>query len=198
MKTKIKIALAAAVLILGTAAQSHAQNLVQLLNVKLYAYDNTTNSQLIKIGTSQLIQYIMGTNVPDGHLYLVTPAGNPPGTIGNLNGFLRITSGLRTVVEIHSPTQFNIYQDVASLKTKGAVISAHALNRFSFDTGYVRGELQGLSTWNISAAPVNGVDLSGTGSFVSPVNGWMSIFNVTQASAPVSGYIYAGRPISGP
>ena len=183
-------------LLLGTVVQSQAQNLVQTLNVKLAAYD--TDGRVIKISTSQLIQYITGTNVPNGHLYLVTPAGNAPGTIGNLNAFLRITSGLTTVVEIPSPTQFNIYQDFASLKTKGVVISAHALNRFSFDTGYVRGELQGISTWNISASPVNGVDLSGTGSFVSTVNGWMSIFNVTQASLPVSGHIYAGRPISGP
>lgn len=196
MRTKIKIAVAAAVLLLGTVVHSQAQNLVQTLSVKLTAYD--TDGRVIKIGTSQLIQYIMGTNVPNGHLYLVTPGGNAPGTTGNLNAFLRITSGLTTVMEIPSPTQFNIYQDVASLKTKGTVISSHAINRFSFDTGYVRGELQGISTWNISAAPVNGVDLSGTGSFVSTVNGWMSIFNVTQDSAPVSGYIYAGRPISGP
>lgn len=197
MKQKFRIAVAGVMFILGTIAPSHAQNLVQSLKVSLTAY-GPVNGQVIKIGTSQLIQYFMGTNVSDGHLYLVTPAGNPPGTIGNLNAFLRITSGTTTVAEIPSPTQFNIYQDFAALKTNGTVISAHALNRFSFDSGYVRGELQGFSTWNIKATPVNGVDLSGTGSFVSNVNGWMAIFNVTQVSVPVRGVIIASAPKAGP
>jgi hypothetical protein len=184
-------------LLLGAITPSHAQNLVQSLKVSLTAYD-TVDGHAIRIGTSQLIQHFMGTNVPNGHLYLVTPVANPPGTIGNLNAFLRITSGTNTVWEISSPNMFNIYQDYAALKPKGNVVSAHALNRFSFDTGYVRGELQGLSTWNIKTGLVNGMDLSGTGSFVSTVNGWMSIFNVTQDSVPVSGYISAGSPKAGP
>jgi hypothetical protein len=60
-----------------------------------------------------LIGYFAGTNVPNGHLYLVTPMGNVPGVLGDLNGFLRITSGTTTVLEIPSPGQFNIYQDSA-------------------------------------------------------------------------------------
>ena len=197
MKQKIRIAVAGVMFILGAIAPSQAQNLVQSLKVSLTAYD-TVDGHPIRIGTSQLIQYFMGTNVPNGHLYLVTPVGNPPGTISNLNAFLRITSGTTTVVEIPSPSQFNIYQDFAALKKTGNVISSHALNRFSIDSGYVRAELQGLSTWNIRANSVNGVDLSGSGSFVSIVNGWMSLFNVTQASVPVSGYIIATSPKPGP
>jgi len=197
MKRSIRIAIVGMLVLLGATTTGHAQNLVQSLKVSLTAYD-PADGRAIKIGTSQLITYFMGTNVPDGHLYLVTPAGNPPGTIGNLNAFLRITSGTTTVLEITSPTQFNVYQDLAALKTKGNVISSRALNRFSIDSGYVRGELQGLSTWNIKANPVNGVDLSGTGSFVSNVNGWLTLFNVTETSLPVSGHIIASRPNAGP
>jgi len=140
----------------------------------------------------------VGTNVLNGHLYLVTPMGNAPGTTGGLSAFLRITSGATTVLEITSPTQFNVYQDVAALRTNGLTIVTHALNRFSIDSGSVRGELQGISTWNISQRPVKGVDVSGTGSFQSSVNGWIAIYNVTQEGVPVSGVIVAGRPTPGP
>jgi hypothetical protein len=139
----------------------------------------------------------MGTNVPNGHLYLVTPMGNAPGTTGDLNAFLRITSGATTVLEITSPTQFNLFQDVAALKTTGTTISSHALNRFSIDSGSVRAELQGISTWNISQKVVNGVDVSGSGAFHSNVNGWISIYSVTQESVPISGTISAASPKPG-
>jgi hypothetical protein len=84
------------------------------------------------------------------------------------------------------------------LRTNGLTISTHALNRFSIDSGYVRAELQGISTWKISQKPVNGVDVSGTGLFQSSVNGWIAIYNVTQEVVPISGVIVAGRPIPGP
>jgi hypothetical protein len=184
------------VFIVGTLVQSHAQNLVQSLSVSLTAYD-TVGNRTLRIGTKELIQSFMGTNVPNGHLYLVTPMGNAPGTTGNLNAFLRITSGATTVLEITSPDQFNLYQDAATLGTAGTTISAHALNRFSIDSGSVRAELQGISTWNISRALVNGVDLSGTGSFQSSVNGWITIYNVTQPAVPLSGTIVASRPKPG-
>lgn len=145
MKRKIRIAVAGALSILGTAVQSHAQNLVQSLNVSLTAYD-TVRNRTIRIGTKQLIQYFMGTNVPNGHPYLVTPLGNAPGTTDNLNAFLRITSGATTVLEITSPTEFNVYQDTAALRNNDTTISIHALNRFSIDSGSVRAELQGIST----------------------------------------------------
>ena len=197
MKSKPGIVIASALFILGIVVQGHAQNLIQPLNVRLTAY-NTVDNRIIKIGTRELIHHLVGTNVLNGHLYLVTPMGNAPGTTGGLSAFLRITSGATTVLEITSPTQFNVYQDVAALRTNGLTIVTHALNRFSIDSGSVRGELQGISTWNISQRPVKGVDVSGTGSFQSSVNGWIAIYNVTQEGVPVSGVIVAGRPTPGP
>lgn len=197
MKRKTKIAAAVVLFILGTLLPGHAQYLVQPLNVSLTAYD-TVGNRTIRIGTRELIQYFAGTNVPNGHLYLVTPVGNAAGAIGNLNAFLRITSGTTTVLEISSPNEFNIYQDYAALRTNGAAISSRALNRFSFDSGSVRAELQGISTWSVPRGLVNGVDVSGTGSFQSAVNGWMAVYNVTQTVDPIKGTITAGRPRPGP
>lgn len=197
MKRLLRIVVTGMVLMLGIVAQSHAQNLVQPLIVSLTAYD-TSNNQPLRIGTRELIAHLTGTNVPNGRLYLVTPAGNTPGQIGNLGAFIRITSGTKTVLEIPSPSQFNVYQDAATLKTNGTRIAGHALNRFSIDSGSVRAELQGLSTWNISLAPVSGVDTSGAGWFLSSVNGWIGIHNVTQQFAPASGAILAGPPKAGP
>jgi len=197
MRRKIRIAAGGILFILGVVIQSHAQNLVQSLNVKLTAYD-TVNNQAIKIGTKELIHHLTGTNTPDGHLYLVTPAGNAPGGTGGLGAFLRITSGATIVLEVSSPAEFNLYQDIAALKTTGTTISSHALNRFSIDSGSVRAELQGISTWKISQKPVNGADVSGAGTFQSTVNGWISIYNVTQTDVPVSGLIVAGPAKAGP
>jgi hypothetical protein len=196
MKRKIRIAVGSVLLILGTVIQSHSQNLVQALNVSLTAYD-TVGNRTIYIGTPQLIRYLWGTNVPNGHLYLVTPEGNAPGMTGALNAFLRITRGAQTILEIPSLTEFNLYQDVAALRTNGVTISGHALNRFSIDSGSVRAELQGVSTWNISRRLVSGVDVSGTGLFTSTVNGWIGIYNVTQPGVPVTGFIFAGSPRPG-
>ena len=123
---------------------------------------------------------------------------NAAGVQGNLNAFLRITSGTTTVLEISSPNEFNIYQDYAALRTNGAAISSRALNRFSIDSGSVRAELQGISTWSVPRGLVNGVDVSGTGSFQSAVNGWMAVYNVTQSVDPIKGTITAGRPKPGP
>ncbi len=196
MKRNLVIAVAGALFILGTIVQIHAQNLVQSLSVNLIAY-NTASNRVFTIGTQQLIRYLWGTNVPNGHLYLVTPTGNAPGTTGPLNAFLRITSGTTVLYEIPSVTQFNVYQDLVALKTNGLTITTHALNRFSIDSGSVRAELQGLSTWNISQARVNGVDLSGTGSFTAPVNGWFALYDVLSPT-PVGGRIVASRPKYGP
>jgi hypothetical protein len=140
----------------------------------------------------------MGTDVLKGHLYLVTPMGNAPGTTCGLRAFLRITNGTNTVLEITSPTEFNVYKDVAALQTNGATISTLALNRFSIDSGSVHTELRGISTWKIFQKLVDGVDVSGTGLFQCGANGWVAIYNVAQEDVPVSGQIVAGRPLPGP
>jgi len=193
MKQTIQIAVAISLMLIVSVANSQAQNLVQSLSVSLTAYD-TVGNRTIRIGTQQLIRYFVGTNVPNGHLYLVTPSGNTPGAIGNLNAFLRITSGSATIYEIPSPDQFNVYQDFAVLRTSGLTISSHALNRFSIDSGSVRAELQGLSNWNISQRTVSGLNMGGAGSIYAKVNGWISIYNVTDSAVPVGGLIVAGRP----
>lgn len=197
MNKKIKILAAGMSFILGTLLPSHAQYLLQSVNANLTAYD-TVGNRTVHIGTRELIQNFAGTNVPNGQLYLVTPLGNPAGFIGNLNAFLRITSGTTTVLEIPSPNEFNLYQDYVALRTNGAAISTRALNRFSIDSGSIRAELQGISTWSVPRGLVNGADVSGTGSFQSSVNGWISIYNVTESIAPVKGTIAVGNAKPGP
>ena len=184
MKKGMSVTVASALLTIGTIVASHAQNLVQPLSVNLVAYDTAT-ARTVRIGTPQLIRHFTGSNVLGGHLYLVTPGGNAPGSTGNLNAFLRITKGSETLLEITSPDQFNLYQDFAAVKGS----SSHALNRFSIDSGSVRAELQGVSTWTLSQG--------GTGPFHSSVNGWIAIFNVTELNGvPVKGTISAGFPRS--
>jgi hypothetical protein len=198
MKRKIKIAVGCALLILGTVAQSRAQNLVQSISVNLMLYD-TASSRNIVIDTQKFIYYLLGTNVPGAHLYLVSPgSGNAPGTIGAFNAFLRITRGSTTLLEIPNVSQFNIYQDVVALRTTGTTIHARAINRFSFDTGGVRAELQGISAWTIRLDLVNGADISGAGAFVSTVNGWMNVPGIIKDPAPVTGTIVINRAIPGP
>jgi len=182
--------------ILGTTVQSHAQNYIQSLSVSLTAYD-TVGNRTFSIGTQELIQYFLGTNIPNGHLYLVTPVGNAPGTIGDLNAFLRITEGTTTILEITSPNEFNLFQDAAASRTNKTTITIYAINRFSIDSGAIRAELQGISNWSIPRGLVNGENLSGTGSFQSNVNGWITIYNVTQPIIPIVGAIVASKPTLG-
>lgn len=190
----LKIAMATALLILGATLPGRAQNLVQTLTVNLTAYD-TVGDRVIRIGTPQLIQYLTGTNVPGGQLLLVTPRGNPPGFQGDLDAFLRIVKGTNTVLEIPTPSQFNLLQDIAAVKTNALTYTIRAINRFSIDSGSVRAELQGFSNWIISPRLVKGVDVSGSGWFQSDVNGWIAIFNVTQpGGVPVRGSILASYP----
>jgi hypothetical protein len=80
----------------------------------------------------------------------------------------------------------------------GLLRATAAINRFSFDTGAVRAELQGISTWTIWNFRTNGVPLWGAGAFTSHVNGWMNIYNATHSEAPISGTIIALRPTPGP
>jgi hypothetical protein len=194
---KIRSSVLCLTFILGLVANSVAQSLVQPLNVSLTAYD-ARGHRTVKIGTKDLIRYFAGTDVPDARLFLVTPVGNTPGTTGNLNAFLRIKSGAATVLDITSPNEFNFYQDVATLKTNGVHISAHAINRFSIDNGGVRAELQGISTWSVLRRLLHGDDTGGAGSFHSSVNGWLWIYNVTESMVPIRGSIVGGRPLLDP
>jgi hypothetical protein len=196
MKRQIQIGITSLLLALGTAVQVHAQNLIQRLNVSLTGNDPATG-KTFSIKTADMIRYFVGTNVPGAQLELVTPVGNPPGTTGNLNAWLRIVKGGEIVMEVTSPDEFNLYQDTAALTTSGTSIMSHAINRFSIafgDLPYF--ELQGFSTWHIAQKTVNGVDISGSGSFSSAVNGILTVGDGPQ-DAPVRGTITAGPPTPG-
>jgi hypothetical protein len=198
MKSKITTALGCILLLLGTAAQSRAQNLVQSISVNLMLYD-TASSRNIVIDTQKFIYYLLGTNIPGAKLFLVSPgSGNAPGTTGALNAFLRITAGGAVLLEIPNPSQFNLYQDVVAARTSGTTIHTRAINRFSFDTGGVRAELQGISAWTIRLDLVNGTDISGAGAFVSTVNGWMDVPGIVADPAPVTGTIVINRAFPSP
>jgi hypothetical protein len=202
MERITRIAAVLTLLSLGSITQTYAQsNLVQTLNIRLVAYNpsqNSNNVQLVRITTKDVIQAFAGTAVPKGQLQLVTPPGNQPGTIGDLNAFLRVTSGNNVVTTIPSPASFNLFQDGAIVKTGGNHTASHALNRFSIDFGAFHAELQGHSTWNIVSKNQQGLDLGGSGSFTSSVNGVSTWDSVTVADVPTQGTITASAPKPGP
>jgi len=191
MKLKTATAVIGVLLLIGTA-QSQAQNLVQTLKVSLVGYNNETG-RAFSINTADVIRYFMGTNIPGGQLQLVTPVGNPPGSTGNLNAFLRVAQRGVPLLDVTSPTQFNLFQDTAVVVTKNATDISRAINRFSIDYGYLHAELEGFSTWKIRTTPLNGNDVSGSGSFTSTVNGTATVDGVTSFS-PVRGTITASAP----
>jgi hypothetical protein len=197
MKRILKGIICCVAAVLGTVAQSQAANLIQELTVNLVIYD-TVGNRVLYADTPTFILFLMGTNVPNGHLYLVTPPGNSPGQTGALGAHLRITSGSTIIYQIPSVSQFNVYQDVSVLTPSGNLIySFAAINRFSFDTGYVRSELQGISTWTFFPDTISGVSLAGAGRFTSHVNGWISVHGVTHSEAPTSGTIFANKAFVG-
>ena len=202
MQRITRIAAVLTLLSLGSMTQTHAQsNLVQNLNIRLVAYNpsqNSNNVQLVRITTKDVIQAFAGTAVPKGQLQLVTPPGNQPGTTGDLNAFLRVTSGNNTVTTIPSPDSFNLFQDGAIVKTGGNHSVSHSLNRFSIDFGAFHSELQGHSTWNIVSKNQGGLDMGGSGSFTSNVNGVSTWDSVTIADVPTQGTITASAPKPGP
>src|SRR6516164_8455746 len=104
MERITRITASLTLLSLGSIAQTHAQsNLVQTLNIRLVAYNPSQNSnkvQLVRITTKDVIQAFARSAVPKGQLQLVTPPGNQPGTTGDLNAFLRVTSGNNIVTTI--------------------------------------------------------------------------------------------------
>ena len=198
MKRQIQIGIATLLLALGVASQAGAQNLIQSLNVSLSGYDPATGKPFT-ITSRDLIRFFVGTNVPGGQLQLVTPVGvNAPGTTGNLGAWLRVTQQGQTILEVTSPDESNLYQDTVSMSGNGPNITTRAINRFSIafgDLPYF--ELQGFSTWHIAQKTVNGVDISGSGSFTSSVNGILTVGDGAQY-APVRGTISAGPPKPGP
>ena len=177
MKDKAGLAVVGALLVFGSVAKVSAQNLVQNLSISLTAVNQTDTNILksMRVTTKDVITYLNGgTPVHNGKLLLVTPPGNTPGEEGvDLNAFLRVTSGngqSNIVFEVPTPDSFNLFQDFASLSAHGAVSTTYAINRFSFDFNSYHSELQGFSVWHSVEKTVNGIDLSGSGSFTSAVN----------------------------
>ncbi len=185
----------------GSAVTSHGQsNLVQTLNVRLTAYNQSgpNTVQAVRITTKDVIKAFAGADVTKGQLLLVTPTGNPPGTTGDLNAFLRVTSGSAIVTNVPTPDSFNLFQDAAIIQSHGNHTVSHSLNRFSIDFGAFHAELQGYSTWNIVSKTQEGLDLGGSGSFVSNVDGVSTWDQVTVSSVPTQGTITAGPVKPGP
>jgi hypothetical protein len=135
--------------------------------------------------------------VPKGKLQLVTPAGNPPGLTSDLNAFLRVTSGNTTVTTVSSPASFNLFQYGAIIQTRGNHTVSHSVNSFSIDFGAFHAELQGASTWNIVSKNKQGLNLGGSGTFTSNVNGVSTWDNVTLLAVPTQGTITASAPKPG-
>jgi hypothetical protein len=202
MKDKSGLAVVGALLAFGSIVTGSAQNLVQNLTINLTAVNQTdTNSiKTMRVATKDVITYLNGgTPVSNGKLLLVTPPGNTPGEVGvDLNAFLRITSGSTVVLEVPTPDSFNLFQDFASLSSHGASSTTYAVNRISVDFNSYHSELQGYSVWHSVEKTVNGVDLSGSGSFSSIVAGEITIDGVTNGQIPVRGTVTVGAPVVGP
>lgn len=182
-------------ILLSVAAAAHlnAQQLVQNLTITLTAHDPFNNAKTLTVTTRDVIRHFYGENVAGGQLQLVTPLGNTPGGVGNLNARLRIVQRGTVLLEIPSPNNFNLFQDTTAVRTNGTIISSKAINRFSIEFGAFSAELQGFSSWTISTRLVQGNDVSGSGSFTSSVNGIIAITDVTQF-APARGTITASAP----
>ena len=196
-KAQIRIATLAGLLLSAGLMESPGQNLVQNLTINLVAFDHVASGQ-VRITTRDVITYFAQTNIPGARLQLVTPGGNPPGTLGNLNAFLRVVKGEEILFEVPSPTAFNLYQDFAAIQTVGTRTSGRTIDRFSFEFGLFQAELQGFSTWNFVERTVDGVSVSGSGAFVSTVNGAVTVDGVTDEGIPTHGTIGASAPRPGP
>jgi len=184
MKTAYRIAAIAGMMVGMTTTSGLSQSVVQNLNINLTAYNHAEAKQ-IKITTKDVINYFAGTNIPGGKLLLVTPSPNEPGTLGNLNAFLRVVRNNEVIVEIPSPDNFNVYQDFAALKSSGPRTASRAIDRFSIDFNGFAAELQGFSIWTISG---------GSGAFVANVNGAVAIDGVTDDWIPARGTVSATAP----
>src|SRR5436305_4284675 len=91
MKKLLKGLAIAGVAVLGFVTNGKAQ-VQQSISFSLTLYDQTdTGVRVLRVSTRDIIENLVGTNVPSGRLWLVMPTDPTPGGNGNIGAILRVT-----------------------------------------------------------------------------------------------------------
>ena len=185
MKMSLKVLAIAGATVLGCVANSTAQ-VQQSISFSLTLYDQTdTGVRALRVSTRDVIENLVGTNVPGGRLWLVMPTAPSPDGNGNIGAFLRVTDSRGNIIVDTTSDSFNIYQTFSSQSGTRIV----AWNQFSLSFGGLGAELYGTATWsNSSRGP------GGQGSFHCSVSGHCGLGGITNGEVPCTGSIGGGAP----
>ena len=185
MKKLTKALAIAGVVVLGYVANSTAQ-VQQSISFSLTVFDQTeTGVRPLRITNRDIIENLVGTNVPGGKLWLIMPNDPSPGANGNIGAFLRVKDSHGNVIAETDSSLFNIYQTTSSQTQTRTV----AWNQFSLAFGGVGAELYGTATWTKSLRGPGG-----QGSFRCTVSGHCGIGGITDGERPCTGSISGGPP----
>lgn len=185
MKKSLKALAIAGVAVLGFVANGNAR-VQQSISFSLTVYDQTdTGVRALRVSNKDVIENLVGTNVPGGKLSLVMP--NDPGVDGNgtIGAFLRVTDAHGNVIVETTTDSFNIYQNTFSQTTT----RTYAWNGFSLSFGGLGAELFGTAVWSKSFRGPGGL-----GSFHCSVNGYCALGGITDGQKPCIGSISGGTP----
>lgn len=185
MKKLLKTLAIAGVAVLGLVANGTAE-VQQTISFSLTVYDQTdTGVRALRVSNKDVIENLVGTNVPGGKLSLVMP--NDPGVDGNgtIGAFLRVTDARGNVIVETTTDSFNIYQNTFSQTTT----RTYAWNGFSLSFGGLGAELFGTAVWSKSFRSPGGL-----GSFHCSVNGYCALGGITDGQKPCLGSISGGTP----
>jgi len=188
MKKLSKVLAIAGMAVLGCVANSTAQ-VQQSISFSLTVYSQTDSGvRALRLGNKDIIQNLVGTNVPGGHLWLVMPSN--PGVDGNgtIGAFLRVRDAHGNVLVETTTDSFNIYQNTASL----TVNRTYAWNGFSLSFGGLGAELFGTAIWSKTFR-----NQGGLGAFHCSVNGYCALGGITEGQEPCVGSISGGAPKGG-
>jgi len=171
--------------ILAAVVQSHAQ-VQQSINISLTVNNQSSGGiQKMRISNRDIINKMVGTNVPGGRLLLVMPYNPVPDSAANIGAKLRVVDRHGDIVAETTSDLFNIYQDPSSRTATRTI----AYDSFSFAIDNFGAEIYGQGSWSKSA-PGTG----GQGSFHCNVAGVCVFIGITDGYQPCAGTISGGTP----
>ena len=187
MKRLLKALVIAGVAVLGFVANGKAQ-VQQSISFSLTLYDQTdTSVRTLRVSTRDVIENLVGTNVPGGKLWLVMPTDPSPDGNGNIGAFLRVTDSRGNIIVDTTSDSFNIYQTFSSQTSTGT--RTYAWNQFSLAFGGIGAELFGTATWSKSSQGPGG-----QGSFHCSVSGHCGLGGISNGEVPCTGSISGSSP----
>ena len=185
MKRLLKALAIAGVAVLGFVANGKAQ-VQQSISFSLTLRDQTdTGVRVLHVTTRDVIENLVGTNVPGGKLWLVMPTDPSPDSNGNIGAFLRVTDSKGNIIVDTTTDSFNIYQMFSSQSDT----HIYAWNQFSLSFGGIGAELFGTATWSKSPHGPGG-----QGSFHCTVSGQCALGGISAGEDPCTGSISGGAP----